>query len=35
MATLLVAVFALLIAVIGAAAVGPARTGSVAPWNNT
>jgi hypothetical protein len=25
----------LLIAVLGAAAVGPVRNGSVAPWNNT
>jgi hypothetical protein len=35
MTTLLLAGLALLIAVIGAAAVGPARNGSVAPWNNT
>jgi hypothetical protein len=35
MATLLVAALALLIAVLGAAAVGPVRNGSVAPWNNT
>ena len=34
MATLLVAALALLIAVLGAAAVGPARGGGVAPRNH-
>jgi hypothetical protein len=34
MTTLLVATLALLSAVIGAAAVGPVRNETVAPWNS-
>ena len=35
MAAVLVAVLALLVAVIGAAAIGPVRDGNVAPWGNS